>query len=110
MKVKDIIHIETLSSLTIEMDMEEEISGVFIGDLLSWVIGNTEEGQVWLTVQNHVNVVAVAHLRELSAIIFVQGAYPNEETLEQARLVGMPLFVSDLSAYELAKLLMKAGI
>lgn len=110
MKVKDLISITTLTPLNTEMNMEEDISGVFIGDLLSWVIGNTEEGQVWLTVQNHMNVVAVAHLRELSAVIFVQGSYPAEETIEQARQIGMPLFVSDLSAYELAKVLMKEGI
>ena len=46
-----------------EKALEKEISGVFVGDLLSWVIGNSEANQIWITVQSHLNSVDVSALK-----------------------------------------------
>jgi len=93
-----------------EGNLKNEISTVYIGDLLSFVMANGEENALWLTVQRHINVIAVAQLNEFSGIIFVQDVEPDEDVIKQAQKLDLPLFISSLDAYSLSKELMKAGI
>ncbi len=79
-----------------------EVSGGFVGDLLSDVMANSREGNVWITRQIHQNIVAVASLKEHAAIILVQGSEPAEETISKAEKEGIPLLVSDLPGFETA--------
>ncbi len=87
-----------------------EVTGVYCGDLLSWVMGNGEPGQAWITVQVHMNVVAVAMLREFSCLIVADGAEPAEETLARAAEEGLTVLGSDLPVYETAVKLYQAGL
>jgi predicted transcriptional regulator len=82
--------------------LKREISGGYVGDLLSDVMANSKEGDVWITRQIHQNIVAVASLKEHAAIIFVQGSEPADETVSRAVKEGIPLLVSDVSAFEVA--------
>lgn len=93
-----------------DVSLEKEVSGVYIGDLLSFVMANGEENNVWLTVQKHLNVVAVAELVDFAAIVFVQGVEPEAETLAKANELSIPLFATSLTAYEFSKECMKAGL
>jgi hypothetical protein len=81
--------------------IDKEMTGVYICDLLSWVMAHGSKGDVWITVQTHANIIAVATLLELSCIIVADGAEVEE---------GVALYQSTESAYEIAKKLYKMGI
>jgi hypothetical protein len=78
-----------------------EIKGGYAGDLLSDVMANSQAGNIWVTRQVHVNVVAVASLKEHAGIVIVQGANPEKETIDRATREGIPIMVSDLPEFEL---------
>lgn len=93
-----------------QVALEADVQGVYIGDLLSFVMAHGQENCLWLTVQRHINVVAVAELVGFSAIVFVQGIHPEAETIAKADELHIPLLKTTLTAYELAKVLAKAGL
>jgi hypothetical protein len=88
----------------------QEVVGGYSGDLLSDVIANAAKGALWLTVQSHPNIVAVAVLRELSGIILVNGRQPDDVTRTKAEDEGVPLLISPLSAFQLGGQLYELGI
>lgn len=110
MKVTDIVNELSLNLLAGESGLGREVLGGYCGDLLSDVMANAEKGSVWITIQRHQNIVAVALLKELAAIILAKGYQPDPETVEKAKEEGIPLLVSSLAAYELAGKLYEAGI
>ena len=94
-----------------EMAAQEiQISGCYIGDLLSNVMGNALSGQLWLTIMNNVNVVAVAQLIELSGIVLLEGASPVEGFLERAAQENIPVYLTKEPAFAMAVKLYEAGI
>lgn len=93
-----------------ENKLNTEISGGYVSDLLSDVIANAEKGNIWVTLQLHVNIVAVAVLKELAAIVIVQNREPNEETLRKANEENIPILTSSLSAFELVGKIYSLGI
>lgn len=82
--------------------LDKEVRGGYCGDLLSDVIANSKTGSVWLTIQSHQNIVAVAVLRNLAAIVLVNGRTPDEETRAKADAEGIPILLSPRTAYDLA--------
>jgi predicted transcriptional regulator len=82
----------------------------YCGDLLSEIMGNAPAGCAWLTVQGHQNIVAVAVLREMSAIIITGGQEPDEETIQKADQEGIPILRWPNSSYRLAGLIFGAGV
>lgn len=86
------------------------VEDVYIGDLLSFVMANGKEGSLWLTVQKHLNVIAVASLNDFAGIIFVENSYPDNDTINKATSLDIPLFISKKSAYALAKELIALGL
>lgn len=104
--------LENISELTIvnSGNQDNAISSVYIGDLLSIVMGNAVEDELWLTVQTHTNVIAIASLKELSGIVFVEGQEAESDTIEKAKELGIPLFATKLSAFELTKKLISLGL
>lgn len=81
---------------------EIEINGVYIGDLLSIVMSKAKEKNVWITIQTHLNILAVAELLDISAIIVAENMEISKDTIAKANDIGIPLFKSKLSAYEIA--------
>ena len=82
---------------------EREISGAYVGDLLSWVMGKADTGNVWITIMSNVNIVAVATLADTSCILLAEGVVPEADVLDTAMAKGVNILTSELSAYELAK-------
>ena len=80
-----------------------EIEGAYVGDLLSWVMGKAGEGNIWITIMTNVNVVAVAMLRDISAIVLAEGVELDAEAREAARLKGINVLRTHLTSYEAAK-------
>ena len=108
MNVKDILQLD-IKQIN-EVDLTNEIESVYIGDLLSFVMANGKEGALWLTVQKHLNVIAVAELNDFAGIIFVQNSYPDDDTITKASELEIPLFISELDAYQVCKQLISLGL
>lgn len=87
----------------INKDYQKEIKDVYIGDLLSVVMGNIKENSLWITSQKSMNVIAIASLNDISAIIFVHSIMPDEEVIRKADECEITLYSTDLSAYEIIK-------
>ena len=84
---------------------EREVSGCYMGDLLSWVMGRAKADDAWITIMSNQNVIAVASLADISCVIFAEGVAPDEEILILAREKEVNLLSSSLPAYETAKML-----
>ena len=102
MKVKELVEKLNLKVLSGEKGLDREIDGCYISDLLSDVMGNAMEGNIWITLQTHKNVMAVASLKEMSCIILVKNLMPNDETIEQSNDEDLPILQTSLHPYETA--------
>jgi hypothetical protein len=90
--------------------MERAVEGGYVSDLLSDVIAGAKEGDLWVTLQLHQNIVAVAFLNNLAGIVIVGGRQPDPDTLEKAEDQGVPIMVTSLPAYVVAGRLYEMGI
>lgn len=90
--------------------LAREVTGGYASDLLSDVIANAREGDLWITLQTHQNTVAVASMKGLVGIVLVNGRGPEDETLARALEEGIPLMVSSLPAFEVSGRLYKLGL
>ncbi len=102
MKVSDIIEKLDLKVVGGEEGLQNEITGGYTSDLLSDVMGNVDEGYVWITLQTHRNVMAVASLKEVAAVIIVKGLEADENTISQSNDEGIPLLSSEMETFELS--------
>jgi len=82
--------------------LSNEAHGGYASDLMSDVIANAREGDLWITLQTHQNIVAVASMKELAGIVLVNGREPEADTLSKAVEEDVALLVSDLPAFELS--------
>ena len=81
---------------------DRAIEGVYIGDLLSWVMGKATENDAWITIMSNVNVIAVASLADVSAIILAEGVTLDADVAALAAQKGVNVFTTSFSAYEIA--------
>jgi predicted transcriptional regulator len=95
MKVSDIVSVLGLKVIAGEDGLGRSITGGYTSDLLSDVIGRAGEGSVWITIQTHHNVVAVASLKDLAAVIITGGLKPTEETLKKSNDENIPVLSSE---------------
>ena len=102
MKLKEIAEKLQLKVLTAKDKLDEEVSGGYTSDLLSDVIANSKEGYLWITLQTHQNIVAVAKLKDLAGIIIVNNREPDEETLAKAKQENVPLLCSEEMSFEIS--------
>jgi hypothetical protein len=84
---------------------EGEIQGGYASDLLSDVMANSREGDIWVTLQKHVNIVAVAQLNSLAAIVLVNGRAPEPDTLARAEEMAVPIISTPLQAFDVIGIL-----
>lgn len=110
MNVREMLERFGLQAATGDKGLEREIKGGYCGDLLSEIMANAPQGCVWLTVQGHQNIVAVAVLREMAAVVLTGDRAPDEETVRKADQEGIAILISAHSAYELAGRLYAAGV
>jgi hypothetical protein len=89
---------------------EREIQGGFASDLLSDVLGNSWEGDVWVTLQKHLNIVAVAQLNGLAAIVLVNGRKPEQDTRMRAEELSIPIISTPMQAFDAVGILYSMGI
>ncbi len=97
-QMADRLSLTTLS----EVDAEREIDGVYIGDLLSWVMGRAKSDNAWITIMSNINIVAVASLADVACVILAEGVTLDESVRETAKQKGVNVYSSDKTAYQLA--------
>ncbi|MEI6682246.1 MAG: serine kinase [Bacteroidota bacterium] len=81
--------------------LDREITGGYTSDLLSDVMGHASSGQVWITLQTHKNVMAIASLKELAAVVIVKGYQPEADMLEHSNTEEIPVLGTTDEAFEL---------
>lgn len=107
MTVKDICLSCGLDILC-ESDITREVSSVYAGDLLSWVMGHGECGEAWVTIMSNQNVLAVASLLDFSCVILSENVIPDEEFLSIAKDKGINILSSKESTYKVCTRLFSA--
>jgi predicted transcriptional regulator len=110
MKLSEIKTKLNLSVLTGSELLDREVIGGYASDMLSDVIANAKKNNIWITLQTHLNIVAVASMKEISAIILVNGRVPEESTIKKAEEEKIPLLMTEMNAYQVAGNLFQLNI
>jgi hypothetical protein len=99
----------TLLTHTADLDRIEPGSG-YASDLLSCVMVGAKKGGLWVTLQAHLNIVAVASLLDLSAVIITEGTMPDDETIGKANRENVILFSTKQSTFSVVGRLWELGL
>lgn len=110
MNLREIVEQLQLEVKANEDSLSNEVTGGYASDLLSDVIANAQEGDLWVTLQTHQNTVAVASMKGLAGIVLVNGREPEADTLKKATEENIPLLISALPSFELIGRLYKLGV
>ena len=101
MTVKDLASTADFSEVCLPCP-DRTVRGVYIGDLLSWVMGRAKSDDAWITIMSNVNVVAVASLADVSCILLAEGVTIDDDVKNVASAKGINVLTTSLSAYEAA--------
>ncbi len=102
MNLKKIMEKLQLTTLSGQENINIDVTGGYTSDLLSDVIANSREKNLWITLQTHQNIIAVAKLKDLAGIIIVNNREPNEDTITKAKEEKVPLMCCDLTAFDIS--------
>lgn len=83
-------------------DGDREITGVYIGDLLSWVMGRASSGDAWITIMSNMNIIAVATLADTACIILAEDVSLEQEIIDTAILKEVNILSAPKGIYETA--------
>jgi hypothetical protein len=97
-------------NLTGGNQIDVEITGGYASDLLSCVMAGAKAGNIWVTLQGHPNILAVASLIELSAVVVTEGVAPDQETIHKAQETGIPLLTTAQDTFAVVAALAALGI
>jgi hypothetical protein len=110
LKLSDLVEKLQMEVRTGAPSLDVAVSRGYASDLMSDVMANATEGDLWVTLQTHQNIVAVAVMKALAGIILVNGREPEEETLRKAEAEGVPILISKMPAFELVGRLFELGL
>ena len=110
MNIRELIELTGATNMTPETDPEQEVTCGYTCDLLSWVMAHGKAGMAWITVQTHMNVIAVASLMEMAAVIIPEEIEMEETSLAKAREEGICVLQSGKTAFELCAEMARAGL
>lgn len=102
MKLSEVVDKLSLDVKTVNDSLTQEVTGVYVSDLLSDVMANSKDGNIWITLQTHLNIVAVAGLKNLAGIIIVNNRQPEKEITEKAQSENVTIMSTSLPAFEVA--------
>ena len=109
MTVQEIIERLNLGVVT-AADLNRQITGGYASDLLSCVMAGAKAGNVWVTLQAHPNVVAVASLLDLAAVVITEGIAPDAETTAKAEQHSVTLLQTQRPTFVVVGELVSAGV
>lgn len=101
MTVKELCEATGCNAVTLP-EPDRAVDGVYIGDLLSWVMGRAAADNAWITIMNNVNVMAVATLADVACVILAEGVTLDAALKNTAEMKGINVLTSPLPAYETA--------
>ncbi len=107
MTVNDLCNTEGFSPITLP-EGDREINDVYIGDLLSWVMGKARCDNAWITIMSNINILAVAALTDVACVILAENVALDESVKASAQAKGINVITSAYSAYDTALILNKA--
>ena len=110
MNLREIAKALDLVPITAEENLDREVSGCYAGDLLSCAMARAHAGYLWLTVQSHVNVVAVAVMLELAGVVVTEGAEADPATIERAAKEGVVVLSTAEATYSIAGKVWELGV
>ncbi|MTI55152.1 AraC family transcriptional regulator [Geosporobacter ferrireducens] len=110
MRVKDLVEKVGFRHIAGKTALEKELTGLYCCDLLSWVMSHAKQGDAWITVQTHVNVVAIASLLDLGCIIIPEDAEIDNATVDKAVDEDIAILATHLSSFEIFKRLYEQGL
>ena len=100
MKLIDLVRELSLEVESCKDGLQKDINGGYVSDLLSDVMANSEKGNLWITLQTHPNIVAVASMKDLAGIIIVGKRKPQEETVKKAEDENITIMTTRMFAFE----------
>ncbi|MCK5199853.1 MAG: hypothetical protein KAR21_15955 [Spirochaetales bacterium] len=106
-KIKDKLNLKVLSG---NGHLESNVSRGYVSDLMSDVIAHGKEGDIWITCQTHVNVVAIAMMKNMAAVILIQDRELIPAAAAKAEQEGLPVLSSSESAFKVVGKLYQLGI
>ena len=109
-RLTELIRQLNLSVRSADGDLDREVTGGYASDLLSDVLANGEPGNLWITLQIHQNIVAVASMKDFAGIVLVNSREPEIDTVEKAEAENVAIMVTELPAFELVGRLYGLGI
>lgn len=83
-------------------DPGRTVSGGYVGDLLSWVMGRAQADEAWITIMSNQNVAAVAALSDVACVILSEGVQPDPDLLTKAQAQGINLLGTADGAFQTA--------
>ncbi len=89
---------------------DREVRDVYVGDLLSWVMGRAPADSAWITIMSNINICAVATLADTACVILAEGVTPDPPALEAALTKGINVLTSDKTSYRVAAELATLGV
>ena len=110
MKLTELIEKLNLDVRTAKANLDREVTSGYASDLLSDVIANSREGDIWVTLQVHHNIAAVASMNNLAGVILVNGREPEAETVEKAEKENIVIMVTEMPAFEIVGRLYDLGV
>jgi predicted transcriptional regulator len=110
MNLRDIAEALNLSIKSGADQLDREVTGGYVSDMLSDVLAHAQKGNLWVTLQTHLNIVPVASMREIAGIILVNGRHPEKDTLRKADEEKVPIMGTDLHAFQVVGTLFQLGV
>jgi len=110
MTLREIVVALSLKVCSAQGELDREVTGGYTSDLLSCVMARARRGNIWVTLQAHPNIVAVAVLLELAGIVITEGVEPEPATLARAEAERIPILCSNHTSYQVVSQLTKLGI
>ena len=110
MTVESLLQSNHISLINSKGNLNNKINGIFVCDLLSHVMGHAQEGNIFITVLNNINVLGVTSLLDLSCVIFSHNTEVNEAIIKKADELEIPLLTSKLSSAEVVIELVNLGV
>ena len=101
MTVNELAQVQGFKAVTLP-DGDREINGVYIGDLLSWVMGRAKADDAWITIMSNINIVAVAALADVACVILAESVELDAAVKDTATAKGINILTADMPAYETA--------
>jgi len=99
MQLADLASALDLEHLTPGIELRRDVRNGYTGDLLSDVLAGARPGDVWTTIQRHANIVAVAKVAGIAAVVVAGGARPSDEVLRKAEAEGVPILATPDSLF-----------